>query len=282
MELLIKRPGEAYFLTSKQVKARNKTAASINPKTAKFFKVFLERKMLFTEQTALAHLRPYSIRRNELMNWPENMWTTQTVDRIVLGVIDFRCIPGVLEKENSSIEKPFFFEVLRSIQKTKQPLLEEIKSWLFIVANESNQSQVLAFVEENEVLKTFRRDFCDYHPAKSKRLYDLPANSAKALKKVPLIFLQAKDTTFKAKIPSEYFAPDTIKYKVAKRYNELPFRMYNMELRMEFYLWLVEMFCLLGSGVFSVFARSKLTCAALVSGKSQFRLLRPKLPYTVH
>ena len=282
MELLIERPGEAYFSTSKQSKARNKTATMINPKAAKFFRVFLERKMLFTEQTALAHLRPYSIGRNELMNWPENVWTTQTVDKILLGVIDFRCIPGVLEKENSSIEKPFFFKVLRSMQKTKQPLLEEIKSWLFIVADEFDQSQVLAFVEKNEVLKTFRRDFCDYHPAKNERLYDLPANSVKALKKVLLIFLQAKDTTFQGKIPSEYFAPDTIKYKDAKRYNELPFKMYNIELRMEFYLWLVEMFCLPGSGIFSVFARSKLTCAALVSGKLQFRSLRPKLPYTVH
>ena len=206
----------------------------------------------------------------------------QTVDRILLRVIDFRCILGVLEKENSSIKKPFFFEVLRSMQKTKQPLLEEIKLWLFIVADKSDQSQVLAFIEKNEVLKTFRRDFCDYHLAKNERLYDLPANSAKALKKVPLIFLQAKDTTFQAKIPSEYFALDTIKYKDAKKYNEFPFRMYNMELRMEFYLWLVEMFCLPGSGVFSVFAKSKLTCAALVSGKLQFRSLQPKLPYTVH
>ena len=76
MELLIERPGEAYFSTSKQTKARNKTAAMINPKAAKFFRVFLERKMLFTEQTALAHLRPYSIGRNELMNWPKNVWTS--------------------------------------------------------------------------------------------------------------------------------------------------------------------------------------------------------------
>ena len=114
-KLLIERPGEAYFPTSKQTKARNKMAAMINPKAAKFFRVFLERKMLFTEQTALAHLRPYNIGRNELMNWPENVWTTQTVDRILLGVINFRFIPGVLEKENSSIEKPFFFKVLRAM-----------------------------------------------------------------------------------------------------------------------------------------------------------------------
>ena len=90
------------------------------------------------------------------------------------------------------------------------------------------------------------------------------------------------DITFQGKIPSEYFTLDTIKYKDAKRCNELPFRMYNMELQMEFYLWLVEMFCLPGSGIFSVFAGSKLTCAALVSAKLQFRSLRPKLPYIVH
>ena len=50
---------------------------------------------------------------------------------------------------------------------------------------------------------------------------------------------------------------------------------------MEFYLWLVEMFCLPGSGVFSVFAGSKFTCTALVSNKMQFRScdLNCHIPY---
>jgi len=46
---------------------------------------------------------------------------------------------------------------------------------------------------------------------------------------------------------------------------------------MEFYLWLIKKFYLLGSSVFSVFAGVKFTCAMLVSVGLQFRSVRPKL-----
>jgi hypothetical protein len=66
-------------------------------------------------------------------------------------------------------------------------------------------------------------------------------------------------------------------YRDPRRFGELPYQMYNTELQMEFYLWLVRIFCLPGSSVFSMFAGSKLTCAALVSRALKFRLGRPDL-----
>jgi hypothetical protein len=278
MNLLLERPGENYFSMGKQSRSKNKTAVTINPKTAAFFKVFLEQKNQFRVPSALAFLRPYDIIENKHMQWPENTWMSDiTPSLISFGVIDFRMIPGVLEKENSTIDKPFFYEVLMSQQKLAEPLIEDVKAWLFIVEDETDQSQVLAFIEKNEALSSFNKNFADYYPAKNERLYDLPANSSKALKKVPLLFLQSKDNACQVQIKSEYRAPDTIVYRDMRKYNELPFRMYTMELRMEFYLGIIKTFCLPGSSVYSCFAGSKLTCAALVRNALQFRSVRPEL-----
>ncbi len=192
-------------------------------------------------------------------------WTSTTRSEVKLGVIDFRTIPGVLQKEHSLVDKPFFYKVLTSMQKMKQSLLKEVKSWLFICTDEKDQAQVLTYVEKNEILKTFNMHCVDYYLTKNERLYDLPANNAKALKKVLLIFLQSPDNVYHTRIYSEFIAPDTPVYKEARRYNELPYRMYNIELKMEFYLWVVKKFYNPRSSVFSIFVGGKLTCAALVS-----------------
>ena len=51
-------------------------------------------------------------------------------------------------------------------------------------------------------------------------------------------------------------------------YNELEFRVYNTELRMEFYLWLVHKFCRSGGAILFIFGRGKITYAVVVSHES--------------
>jgi len=271
MNMLMERPSETYFATGKQVKAHNKTAANISPKAVAFFKVFLERKLAFKASNGIAHIWPYSIKENIHIDWPASVWLSYTASTVLLGVIDFKSILGVLMKEMSTIDHPFFYEALTTMHAKKQPLLEDIKAWFFIVADETYWSQVLAFLEKNKGLS-----FTNYYLEKTERLYDLPVNSAKSFKKVRLIFLQSVENLFQAQIKSEFQSPDSI-YRDPRRFDELLYRMYNMELRMECYLWLINKFCLLGSNVFSVFAGGKLTCVALVSNGLQFRSLRHEL-----
>jgi len=57
----------------------------------------------------------------------------------------------------STIDHLFFYKALTTTQVKKQPLLEEIKSWLFIVADEIDQYQVLAFVEKNKGLNSYNQ-----------------------------------------------------------------------------------------------------------------------------
>jgi len=157
MNMLMERLGEMYFATRKQVKARNKIVVNISSKATAFFKVFLEKKMAFKAPTGIAHVRPYSIKENRHFDWPASVWSPDIASTVLLGIIDFKLIPGVLTKETSTIDHLFFYEALMTMQAKKQPLLEDIKSWLFIVTNETNQSQVLTFVEKNEGLSSYNQ-----------------------------------------------------------------------------------------------------------------------------
>ena len=75
-----------------------------------------------------------------------------------------------------------------------------------------------------------------------------------------------------------FHCPETAWYTKTKNYSELEYRIYNSELRMEFYLWMVGVFCHSSQPVFSAFAGGKFTCAAMVSNAlMQFCLIRAKL-----
>lgn len=68
-------------------------------------------------------------------------------------------------------------------------MLKDIKTWLFIATNETDQLQVLSFFRKCEVLSSFNQSFANYYSTKNEQFYDLPLNLAKALKKVRLDFL---------------------------------------------------------------------------------------------
>ena len=57
----------------------------------------------------------------------------------------------------------------------------------------------------------------------------------------------------------------TTKWEKPGHYNELMYRIYPTELRMEFYLQVLNLFCEHRVDVFSVFAGGKIICATWVS-----------------
>ena len=97
----------------------------------------------------------------------------------------------------------------------------------------------MEFVNSHGAFKSLHVDFADYHPAKFERLEDLSAG--RATRKVM--------------------------YTKPHGYNELEYRVYNTELRMEFYLWLVRKFCHRGGALLSIFGGGKITCTTVVSNE---------------
>ena len=155
---------------------------------------------------------------------------------------------------------------MAAFEKRGSPLLAEVKRWLFISGSESHRFQTMEFVNSHGAFKSLHVDFADYHPAKFERLGDLSAG--RATRKVILTFLQDVDCREHVEIRLDFFPPESPVYTKPHGYNELEFRIYNTELRMEFYLWLVRKFCRPGGNILSIFGGGKITCAAVVSHES--------------
>lgn len=128
MDVLLDRPGEAYFGQAKLVRSKNKTCAKLSPEAYEFFRMFLEHKKNFKKPTAAGYYRPYNEVSNFHNDWPANSWTPETAARMSLGVIDFRMILGCGKKEKSTVDSPYFVEVMTSLRKKKYPALEEVPS----------------------------------------------------------------------------------------------------------------------------------------------------------
>ena len=263
MDVLLDRLGKAYFGQAKNKHAKNKTCAELSEDAYEFFKSFIKHKSMFKKPTAHGYYSPYEWSRNVHNNWPAKVWNADTSKRLGLGVIDFQTLPSIEKKESSSVDNPYFVEVLSSMLKTKKPSLEDVPSWLFICRDEKKQAQVVNFVETNDVLKSFSIDFAIYSAGKYNRLGDVAASETS--KKVFLLFLQNPENEKQVAIPEEFNCPKTARYMKVRGYSELEFRIYNTELRMEFYLWLVRKFVASGKSIFSGYTGGKLTCAAMVS-----------------
>lgn len=118
---------------------------------------------------------------------------------------------------------------------------------------------------------TYERAYSCYLPAMNKRLEDRLANNKLARTKVHLIFLVKK--TFKLdrkpiKILSAFEAPNTSVYQKPYKYNELEYKISTSELCMEFYLYVMEMFCRPGNAILSIFGGGQVVCASMVSAFS--------------
>ena len=225
--------------------------------------MFLKHKNSFQKPSAMGFYRSYNDYSNVFRDWLGCIWQDDIVGGMLLGVLDFRTLPGVENKESSTIDSPYFKEVMLSLQKRKDPALKDILAWLFICGDEKEQAQVLRFVERDEVLKTYELDFFIYSTGKIDCLDDIPV--ANKPPKVPLVFLQRHGNNVRVEIPDEFTFPEFIRYMKARAYSEVEYQLNNLKLRMEFYIWLVNSFCTLQDCIYSVFAGGKLMCAAMVS-----------------
>ena len=143
MDVHLDRPGEAYFGKAKSVSQKNKTCVELSPQAFEFFNVFLKHKNDFKKPSAMGFYCSYNENSNIFKDWPGCIWQDDIVERMSLGVLDFRTLPGVENKERSTIDNPYFKEVMLSLQKRKDPTLKDVPAWLFICGDEKEQAQVL-------------------------------------------------------------------------------------------------------------------------------------------
>ena len=193
-------------------------------------------------------------------------WALGCASEIGLAAVDLKELPWIEDALPDEKSTPYFYSVMAAFEKRATPLFAEVKRWLFISGSESHRLQTMEFLNSHRAFKSLHVDFADYHPTKFKRLGDLSAG--RATRKVILTFLQDVDCRDHVEIRPDFFPPKSPVYTKPNGYNELEYRVYNTELRMEFYMWLMCKFCRPRGALLSIFGGGKITYAAVVSHES--------------
>jgi len=265
LNVLLTGPGEEYFKEAKLSSSRHKSVENISPYAAEFFKVFLAHKGSFQIPKGSANFRAYNLENDKLSEWPEDAWNESSSKRIKAGIMDFRNIPGAKEAAGSSTAAPWFYNVLQVIKSLKDPEMVEIPVWVWICGSREAQAKIKFHLNDCEFGENYKVEYAEYIPAKYERLEDVALSTKKASDPVQILFLFRKNIKCKHNLPNFFNAPKTPEFTVLGNYNELRYRNYDTELRMEFYLKLLDLFCKEGDAVVTVFGGGKLSCAAWVS-----------------
>lgn len=183
-----------------------------------------------------------------------------------LAILDFRGIPGAWK--SGSVENPFYEPFFSAFKKHRSPAIREPHVWLWIVELEkalqvSNLYTTYLSADYDVFLST-------YVPAKTEGLTVIQEGRGfKQVGAVQLYFLTSKKSSTGRK---------PIKHTVFKKMYELPAphpkdmieeTMYSIypaiELRMEFYLDILQRLTVRGDTVYNIFGGTKFIYAALVS-----------------
>jgi len=144
-------------------------------------------------------------------------------------------------------------------------MLNSPNVWLWIVSSQFDLDTAKRFVAL--LLKDFEMKISMYYPSKVERL-DNSSNQAVAAV-VRLIFLLKKDEEGELKhlgvLKKSYSMEEIPYYREFQKNTEAKYRIHPSELRMGFYINLLESFFVLGENVIGVYMGSKFMIATKVS-----------------
>ncbi|KAG0556428.1 hypothetical protein KC19_11G053000, partial [Ceratodon purpureus] len=240
---------DSYWTNSRATQFRNKLAKDLSPYAVEFFKTFLKVRHAFKCPSAEMWFLPF-IREPRLAfgSWPSDIWRLAG-GALTFGIIDFRFLPTYKTRQNYTLENPFFMEFFNMIEEYGQPQFNDVRHWLLICGDDEDFAQVLTWVERNTLSESRWN----------------PSNSCFSLM---IIYLRTKCQ--RQKPLSEYRTADHPLYKDNRKFNERRYAMYPSELRMEFYLQVLDTFCSTGVAVYQLYAGTKSLIAAAMLSISSF------------
>jgi hypothetical protein len=201
------------------------------PEVLHILRNFLRLKMNFREAGGSGKFKTLDVESMDI----HGLWTYQPDKRLLLALMDLRdtavhCVSDDHKKQ------PFFHSLLSTLRTMKTPPMLKPTIWVWVVNSANRLSQAAEYTRHN--FANYSIIESKYILAKNERLYDQSAR--KPSQDVYLLFLvQIEDSEavrLKTKIRLEYRAPDIPYYVEAGKYQELKYRLYASELRMEFYL----------------------------------------------
>ena len=160
---------------------------------------------------------------------------------------------------------PLISPFLDFLVTTFEPSAPKASVWLWIIGTEDDFNAAVCIVtermEEHDYLKSV------HISCKAKRLDNITNQSMAA--NVCLMFLfkrnDAHANNVRGLVRTEYWTPDIPYYMMAALNNEAKWREYTTELRMEFYIDILQCFAVADKNVVGILVRTKFALASSVS-----------------
>jgi hypothetical protein len=266
MNILLQIPDKEFFTFRKEKKGWHVRAGQ-NEKflnVEAFFKKFLKMKVAFKKLEGKVFHREFDRKRFEFNPCKE----FQRLQNLKLGIIDLRDTPWNLDKTNTTLS-PFFLYFMQKFTLLQNPGLHDPPVWLWISKTTGRHAQVIHYVEG--YMKDYALTSSTYYIHPNERLYANEPKGKCKHREVYLAFLLKKGMTF-PKSDAMYVTLKIDYYTEPHKYNESQFSLCDRELRMEFWLDIMELFCSPGNSVYCIFRGTKTMHAAYVS--STFKLFR--------
>lgn len=176
-----------------------------------------------------------------LRTWSSDSWKTLGCN-IKLGVVDFLCIPGATRKSKSFVEKPYFEEFVKLISSKGQLGLTDLPAWLFICRDNKTYMQFEAFAKKPPLLELYDLYPSEYVPAPNEHLGGHLAKSKLVTGNVHLLFFIKSESDHPPRVKKVYQSPQYVVYEKPQKYNEVQYAMYPIDLRMMFFIKILDLF----------------------------------------
>ena len=177
------------------------------------------------------------------------------------SILDCRFVPRVTATETTAAIDPF----LRCVGEKLKPPITNRNLWLFIVKDNDDRVATIKFAETR--MPEFDIMHSTYVPSKAEMLNNV--STCGTAPDVPLLFLfkwgNAYADEARRRIKGVYTTPQTcVYYTDPLKNNEGKWRLWPTELRMEFYLNILQDFAPASENILAVFTGRKFILAAKV------------------
>lgn len=265
MAMLLSVPGNNFFSTYRQKKAKNKSVEDISEYAAEFFKKFLDVKGTFQLPNPILHTREFDSSEFRFGDWNgEFSWGNS---RCAVAILDLRYVPGTGSTVDDTAS-PYFREFLdRYLEMVTDPDIFTPDVWLFITENIGRNAQAMAYASAN-LKDEYVTKTSNYRPSSNERFNGIAEGKVLEKHLVPLLFLVKRSSRCMSvvdSIPDTFYAPDLPLYTKAGMYCEQVLALRSTELRLEFYCRVLKMFSTPGDRFLSVLAGTKPMLAGIVS-----------------
>ena len=183
-------------------------------------------------------------------------------DRVLnFSVLDCRSVPRVKAIETTAAINLFLWYVGEKLE----PAITYLNLWLFIVEDNDNRVVAIKFAETR--MPEFDIMQSTYIPSKAEMLNNISTRGTAP--DVPLLFLFKRRIAYanaaRRRMKGLYTTPKTcVYYTDPSKNNESKWRLRLTELRMEFYLNILQDFVAASENIFAVFTGHKFMLAAKV------------------